>query len=168
MKSSWRLEKANWSKAMGTRLRARRARLLATLSGAAAQTLTGLEPLCAPGIDAPLPGEGAVEPASEGRPITPAGVLILDSATGRPAVLPLTVDFVRSPDEGGPDGRGRYLVAINSGYGVEFSGHTNKAQQSLSVIDLGGAGPTRGAGAPAAPAPVVIQNVYFPTPQSAN
>jgi len=157
---------------------ARRVRLLAALSGAAALAVTGparLSPCAAvPSIDAPVPderaGDRAVEPASEGRPITPAGALIKDAATGRPAVLPLTVDFVRSTDEDGPDGKGRYLIAINSGYGVEFSSDTNKAQQSLSVIDLaaGGADAGAGAGAAAQPVPVVIQNVYFPTPQSAN
>ena len=98
-----------------------------------------------------------VEPASEGRPITPAGTLVMDATTGHPAVVPLTVDFVRSTDNDGPDGQGRYLIAINSGYGVQFRSHTNGAQQSLSVVDLN-----------AAPAPRVIQNVYFPTPQSAN
>ena len=151
-----------------TRFCTRAVRLLAALSGAAALALTGLARLspCAavPFINAPVPGERAAEPASEGRPITPAGVLIKDAATGRPAVLPLTVDFVRSTDEDGPDGKGRYLIAINSGYGIEFSGDTNKAQQSLSVIDLGAGD----AGAAAQPVPVVIQNVYFPTPQSAN
>jgi len=40
---------------------------------------------------------------------------------------------------------------------VQFSDDTNKAQQSIAVIDLN-----------ASPEPAVIQNVYFPTPQSAN
>lgn len=97
------------------------------------------------------------QPASEGRPITPAGRLVFDATQGRPAVGSLPVNFVRSPDRGGPGGRGRYLVCVNSGYGLQFSAKTNKAQQSLSVIDL-----------EAAPAPAVVQNVYFPTPQSAN
>lgn len=95
------------------------------------------------------------QPASEGRPITPAGELVLDATTREPAVGALTVDFARSPEAGA--GRGRYLVAINSGYGLQFSSTTNKAQQSLSVIDL-----------EAKPSPVVVQNVYFPQPQSAN
>jgi YVTN family beta-propeller protein len=103
------------------------------------------------------PGEGSTEPASEGRPITPAGAWVIDASTRRPAVVPLTVDFVRSPDTHGPDGRGRYLIAINSGFGLQFSARTNRGQQSLSVIDLS-----------ATPEPVVIQNVYFPSPQSAN
>ena len=97
------------------------------------------------------------QPASEGRPITPAGELIADATTRLPAVAPLTVDFVRSPDKNGPDGKGRYLIAVNSGFGLQFNAGTNQAQQSLAVIDLN-----------AKPAPVVIQNVYFPTPQSAN
>jgi hypothetical protein len=97
------------------------------------------------------------EPASKGRPITPAGVLIKDLTTKQNAVGALTVDFVRSPDSLGIDGRGRYLIAVNSGYGVQFTIGGNKGQQSLSVIDLN---------APAGPA--VIQNVYFPSPQSVN
>ena len=95
--------------------------------------------------------------ASEGRPISPAGSLVMDDTTQQPAVGALPVDFVRSPDKTGPNGLGRYLIAVNSGFGVQFSSTTNRAQQSLAVIDLN-----------ARPAPVVIQNVYFPTPQSVN
>jgi YVTN family beta-propeller protein len=95
--------------------------------------------------------------ASEGRPITPAGSLVIDTTTRQPAVGALPVALVRSPDKTGPNGLGRYLVAVNSGFGVQFSSATNRAQQSLAVIDLN-----------ARPAPVVIQNVYFPTPQSVN
>ncbi|HEX6184935.1 MAG TPA: alkaline phosphatase family protein [Pyrinomonadaceae bacterium] len=95
-------------------------------------------------------------PASGGRPVTPAGSLVMDSTTKRPAVGSLPVNFVRSPDRDGPGGRGRYLVAVNSGYGVQFDAATNKGQQSLAVIDLN------------ARPPAVVQNVYFPTPQSAN
>jgi YVTN family beta-propeller protein len=97
------------------------------------------------------------EPASEGRPITPAGNLIQDLTTKQTAVGALTVDFVRSPDHFGSDGRGRYLIAVNSGYGVQFSIGGNKGQQSLSVIDLN-----------ASAGPAVVQNVYFPSPQSVN
>ncbi len=97
------------------------------------------------------------QPASQGRPLTPAGTLLLDATTRLPAVAPLTVDFVRSPDKHGPDGKGRYLIAVNSGFGLQFNAETNRGQQSLAVVDLN-----------AKPAPVVIQNVFFPTPQSAN
>jgi YVTN family beta-propeller protein len=48
------------------------------------------------------------------------------------------------------------LIAVNSGYGVQFNAAANRGQQSLAVIDLN-----------AKPA-AVIQNVYFPSPQSAN
>jgi YVTN family beta-propeller protein len=99
----------------------------------------------------------ANQPASEGRPITPAGSLVMDSTTGLIAVGSLPVNFVRTPDHSAQDGGGRYLIAVNSGYGIQFSGSTNQGQQSLSVIDL-----------EAKPAPKVVQNVYFPTPQSAN
>ncbi|MDQ3252547.1 MAG: hypothetical protein M3R15_01375, partial [Acidobacteriota bacterium] len=97
------------------------------------------------------------QPAAQGRPITPAGTLLLDTTTRQPAIGSLPVDFVRSPDTLGPDGGGRYLIAVNSGFGVQFNAVTNRAQQSLAVIDLN-----------ARPAPTVIQNVYFPTPQSVN
>jgi YVTN family beta-propeller protein len=97
------------------------------------------------------------QPASEGRNITPAGELIRDTTTNQTAVGALPVDFVRSPDNFGADGQGRYLLAINSGFGVQFSADTNRAEQSIAVIDLNGK-----------PAPQVIQNVYFPTPQSVN
>jgi len=71
------------------------------------------------------------------------------------AVAPLTMNFVRSPDASGPDGHGRYLIAVNSGYGIDFTSKS-KHQQTLSVIDLN------------RPEPQVVQNIYFPSPQSAN
>ncbi len=96
------------------------------------------------------------EPASEGRPITPAGSLVQDVTTRQTAVAALPVDFVRSPDKLGPNGEGRFLISVNSGYGIQFNAAANRGQQSLSVIDLN-----------AKPA-VVVQNVYFPSPQSVN
>ena len=90
-------------------------------------------------------------------PITPAGSLLRDTTTQLPAVGALTVDFVRSPDQSGPGGKGRYLIAVNSGYGIQFTSSGNRGQQSLAVIDLN-----------IKPAPAVIQNVYFPSPQSVN
>ncbi len=95
--------------------------------------------------------------ALEGHPITPAGKLIMDATTGQIAVGALPVDFVRSPDTAGADGKGRYLLSVNSGFGVQFESKTNRAEQSISVIDLN-----------ATPAPQVIQNIYFPSPQSVN
>jgi YVTN family beta-propeller protein len=99
----------------------------------------------------------AREPASEGRPITPAGSLIVDATTGDFAVGSLPMNFVRSPDHGAKDGGGRFLVSVNSGYGLEFSAATVEGTQSLSVIDLN-----------AQPAPKVVEDIYFPSPQSAN
>jgi DNA-binding beta-propeller fold protein YncE len=90
-------------------------------------------------------------------PITPAGSLVKDITTQLPAVGSLTVDFVRSPDQSGPGRKGRYLIAVNSGYGIQFNSAGNRGQQSLAVTDLN-----------ARPVPEVIQNVYFPSPQSAN
>ena len=100
---------------------------------------------------------GQQEPAGEGRPITPAGTLLTDAATHLPAVGAMPMTMLRSPDALGHGGKGRYLLVVNSGFGVQFSEDTNRAQQSIAVLDLN-----------AAPEPVVIQNVYFPTPQSAN
>jgi YVTN family beta-propeller protein len=48
------------------------------------------------------------------------------------------------------------LIGVNSGYGIQFNASTNRSQQSLAVIDLEGK-----------PEPKVIQNLYFPSPQSA-
>src|SRR5215216_4690284 len=96
------------------------------------------------------------EPASQGRPITPAGSLVQDLTTRQTAVGSLPVDFVRSPDKLGPGGEGRFLLSVNSGYGLQFNAAGNRGQQSLSVIDLN-----------AKPA-AVVQNVYFPSPQSVN
>src|SRR5690349_2656651 len=101
--------------------------------------------------------QGQHEPAAEGRPITPAGTLVLDAGTRLPAVGAMPMNMLRSPDNLGRNGKGRYLLVVNSGYGVQFSEDTNHAQQSIAVIDLN-----------ASPEPVVIQNVYFPSPQSAN
>ncbi len=108
-------------------------------------------------VGSPAPSD-VVEryPATQGRPLTPAGALVVDATTRQPAVGALPVDFVRSPDRTGPGGRGRYLLAINSGYGVELNAESKPAQ-SVAVVDLN-----------ATPAPVVVQNVYFPAPQSAN
>ena len=97
------------------------------------------------------------EPAGEGRPITPAGTLVIDATTHLPVVGAMPMTILRSPDALGHGGKGRYLLVVNSGFGVQFSEETNRAQQSIAVIDLN-----------AAPEPLVIQNVYFPTPQSAN
>ena len=97
------------------------------------------------------------EPAGEGRPITPAGSLVMDASTRLPAVGAMPMTMLRSPDSLGHGGKGRYLLVVNSGYGVQFSADTNKAQQSIAVIDLN-----------AGLEPSVIQNVYFPSPQSAN
>ncbi len=100
--------------------------------------------------------QAVTDPEAENPALTPAGKLIVDAVTGLPAVAPLTMNFVRTPDTGGPDGKGRYLIAVNSGYGLEFNSKS-KAQQTLSVIDLN-----------LKPEPRVVQNVYFPAPQSAN
>src|SRR5205823_3545119 len=60
------------------------------------------------------------EPAGEGRPITPAGMLVMDVSTHLPAVGAMPMTMLRSPDQLGPGGGGRYLLVANSGYGVRF------------------------------------------------
>ena len=99
--------------------------------------------------------ETAAEQIQE-RKIAPAGKLLIDSETNQPAVMPLTFNFVRSPDTAAADGKGRFLIAVNSGYGLTFNSKS-KPQQSVSVIDLN-----------KKPEPQVVQNIYFPSPQSAN
>ncbi|MBV9214776.1 MAG: hypothetical protein JO053_01260, partial [Acidobacteria bacterium] len=101
------------------------------------------------------PAEARVRKTHDNR-TTPAGKLLVDATTGLPAVAPLTMNMVRSPDSTGPDGRGRFLIAVNSGYGIDFTSKS-KHQQTLSVIDLNHK-----------PDPQVVQNIYFPAPQSAN
>jgi YVTN family beta-propeller protein len=81
----------------------------------------------------------------------------MDLATHLPAVGAMPMTMLRSPDALGHGGKGRYLLVVFSGFGVQFSEDTNRAQQSIAVIDLS-----------ASPEPMVIQSVYFPTPQSAN
>jgi len=76
------------------------------------------------------------EPAGEGRPITPAGTLVIDATTHLPAVGAMPMAMPRSPDSLGHGGKGRYLLVVNSGFGVQFSEDTNRAQQSIAVIDL--------------------------------
>src|SRR5256885_11988766 len=80
----------------------------------------------------------ADEPASEGRPITPAGSLVQDLTTRHAAVGALTVDFVRRPDKSGPDGAGRFLLAVKSGYRVQFHATAKPGQTAPS-----GFGPDR-------------------------
>src|SRR5258706_2506643 len=64
------------------------------------------------GVSSSARTSGADEPASGGRPITPAGSLVQDVNTRQPAAGSLPVDFVRSPDQMGPDGGGRYLIMV--------------------------------------------------------
>ena len=90
------------------------------------------------------------------RPLDPAGDVVF-GADGRLAEGALPVAILRSPDTGGPDSGGRYLVVVNSGYGSQMSRAFSHARQSLQVIDLN-----------LTPSPVVVQDVYFPSPQSAN
>jgi len=94
--------------------------------------------------------------SQQDRTLTPAGKLMTDVSNGLPAIAPLTMNFVRTPDSKGPDGKGRYLLAVNSGWGIQFS-NRGRGNQSLSVIDLN-----------RSPEPQIVQNIYFPSPQSAN
>src|SRR3989440_1668107 len=58
------------------------------------------------------------ELAGEGRPITPAGALVIDAATHLPAVGAMPMAMLRSPDSLGRGGKGRHLLVVNSGFGV--------------------------------------------------
>jgi len=73
--------------------------------------------------------------AGEGRPITPAGTLVIDATTHLPAVGACHGD-ASSPDSLGHGGKGRYLLVVNSGFGVQFSETRIEPQQSIAVIDL--------------------------------
>jgi len=89
------------------------------------------------------------------RPLDPAGDVVLrDDGSVAEGSLPVTM--LRSPDNSGPGGAGRYLVVVNSGFGVQLRADANKGQQLLQVVDLA-----------ARPVPAVVQDVYFPAPQSA-
>ena len=110
--------------------------------------------LVRPALQSP---SGASEPAVPAQfALEPAGDLIR-AADGAAAEGSLPLAFVRSPDDTGPDRGGRYLIAVNSGYGIQLHAKSNEGQQLLQVIDL-----------TAQPSPVVVQSVYFPTPQSVN
>ena len=65
----------------------------------------------------------------------PPGEIVLN-VDGSIAEGSLPVGFVRSPDTSGPGGDGRYLIAVNSGYGVQVDAKGNVGQQLLQVIDL--------------------------------
>ena len=100
--------------------------------------------------------ENSFDNQLQNKKLNPAGKLLIDAETNAPAVMPMTFEFVRSPDKTGADGKGRFLLAVNSGYGLTFNSKS-KPQQTVSVIDLN-----------KKPAPQVVQNIYFPSPQSAN
>ncbi|OYT71425.1 MAG: hypothetical protein CFK52_07980 [Chloracidobacterium sp. CP2_5A] len=93
-----------------------------------------------------LAADRVAQPQPEFR-LTPAGTLIRDALTNQPAVGALPVKMVSSPD-------GRYIIVVNSGFGIQLNS-THRLHQSLAVIDVA-----------ARPAPAVVQNVYFPVPQS--
>ena len=103
----------------------------------------------------PEPVQSVLAPPLQFR-LEPAGDVVLDRG-GQRAEGSLPLAFVRSPDRSGPDGRGRYLVAVNSGYGIQERRKGNSGLQLLQVVDL-----------TAVPAPIVVQSVYFPTPVSVN
>src|SRR5260370_30731056 len=89
------------------------------------------------------------EPAGEGRPITPAGTLVIDATTHLPVVGAMPMTMLRSPDALGHGGKGRHLLVVNRGVGVQVSEESNRPQQSIAEIDLN-----------SAPAPLVTQHVY--------
>src|SRR5829696_7962518 len=62
------------------------------------------------------------------RPLDPAGDIVL-RADGSVAEGSLPVTMLRSPDTSGPGGGGRYLVVVNSGFGVQLRTDANEGQQ---------------------------------------
>ncbi len=104
--------------------------------------------LVRPSMQAPTSGE---IPAVPGQfVLEPAGDLIR-TADGAIAEGSLPLAFVRSPDDSGPDHGGRYLIVVNSGYGVQLHAKSNEGQQLLQVIDLA-----------AQPSPIVVQSGVLP------
>src|SRR5258707_2292404 len=55
------------------------------------------------------------EPAGEGRPITPAGALVIDAATRLPAVGAIAMTKLRTPDSFGPRVKGRKFLCFSIG-----------------------------------------------------
>src|SRR2546430_9490649 len=76
------------------------------------------------------------EPAGEGRPITPAGALVIDAATHLPAVGTMPMAIPRSPDALRPGGQGPYLPGGQSRFRAQLSEETHRAQPSIAGIDL--------------------------------
>ena len=69
-----------------------------------------------------------------GRSIPPVTSILRDDGSMAEGSLPVTI--LRSPDTSGPGGGGRYLVVVNSGYGVQLRADANEGQQLLQVVDL--------------------------------
>src|SRR5260370_3279004 len=67
------------------------------------------------------------EPAGEGRPITPAGTLLIDAMTHLPAVGAMPMAMLRSPDALGRAGKGRYLLVGNTRFGGPSTEKPNRA-----------------------------------------
>src|SRR2546430_5709434 len=69
------------------------------------------------------------EPAAEGRPITPAGALLIDQTTHLPAVGDISLGMLCSPPAIGGGGKGRYLLVVDSSCGVQiYEGHHQTTQ----------------------------------------
>src|SRR5260370_3121632 len=73
------------------------------------------------------------EPAGEGRPITPAGTLVIDAMTHLPAVGAMPMAMLPSPDALGHAGEGRGLLMGNCRFRVQVLTDNNRTQQSIAV-----------------------------------
>src|SRR5204863_7799401 len=73
------------------------------------------------------------EPAAEGRPITPAGALLIDQTTHLPAGRPMPTAMRGSPHPSRRGGKDRYPPAAKRGSGVPSLEHTKETQQSICV-----------------------------------
>src|SRR2546421_6986473 len=72
------------------------------------------------------------EPAAEGRPITPAGALLIDQTTHLPAVGAMPPGMSCSPPALRRGGQGRDLLLGRRGYSGPFKEGTNKNTTAIS------------------------------------
>src|SRR5438093_12418917 len=62
------------------------------------------------------------EPAGEGRPLTPAGALVIDAATHLPTLGAMRMGILPTPDSLGHGGKGQVLLQGISRFRVQLSG----------------------------------------------
>src|SRR5260370_7353887 len=73
------------------------------------------------------------EPAGEGRPITPAGTLVIDAMTHLPAVGAMPMAMLRSPDALGHGAAGPDLLGCHNGFRVQSRQAPNQPHPTLPL-----------------------------------